>query len=26
LMGSAEDHFVKRHGRWLISERHVETL
>ena len=26
LMGSAEDHFVKRNGKWLISERHVETL
>lgn len=26
LIGSAEDHFVKREGRWLIEERHVETL
>jgi len=26
LIGSAEDHFVKQDGRWLIEERHVETL
>lgn len=26
VMGSAEDHFVRQGGKWLISERHVETL
>jgi ketosteroid isomerase-like protein len=26
VMGSAEDHFTRTGGKWLISERHVETL
>jgi ketosteroid isomerase-like protein len=26
LMGSSEDHFVRQDGKWLISERSVETL
>lgn len=26
VMGSAEDHFVRKGGKWLIEERQVETL